>query len=83
MEREAARQRIGQLTAEIRQHNHNYYVLSRPVITDYEFDMLLEELAALEKEYPEFAGPDSPTHRVGGEITREFRQVVDGVPGTC
>jgi DNA ligase (NAD+) len=80
MEREAARQRIGELTAEIRQHNYNYYVLSRPVITDYEFDMLLEELAELEKQYPEFAEPDSPTRRVGGEVTREFVQVIHRYP---
>jgi DNA ligase (NAD+) len=77
---EAARQRIGQLTAEIRQHNHNYYVLSEPVISDYDFDMLLEELTRLENEFPEFAEPDSPTRRVGGEVTKEFRQVVHRWP---
>ncbi len=80
MNREEARQRIRELTAEIRQHNYNYYVLSRPVITDYEFDMLLEELARLEKEYPGFAEPDSPTKRVGGEVTREFLPVVHRYP---
>jgi DNA ligase (NAD+) len=75
MNREEARQRIGQLTAEINLHNHNYYDLSMPVITDYEFDLLLDELIRLEKEYPEFDDAASPTRRVGGGITKEFRQV--------
>jgi DNA ligase (NAD+) len=75
MNREEARQRIGQLTAEINLHNHNYYDLSMPTITDYEFDRLLEELIRLEKEFPEFADPASPSQRVGGGITKEFRQV--------
>ncbi len=75
MNREEARQRIGQLTAEINLHNHNYYDLSMPVITDLEFDRLLEELIRLEQEFPEFADPASPSQRVGGGITKEFRQV--------
>ena len=75
MNREEARQRIGQLTGEINVHNHNYYDLSMPTITDYEFDRLLEELIQLEKEFPEFADPGSPSQRVGGGITKEFRQV--------
>ncbi|MCF8378390.1 MAG: NAD-dependent DNA ligase LigA [Bacteroidales bacterium] len=75
MDKEQARKRIEVLTQEINQHNHNYYVLSSPVISDYDFDMLLEELILLEKEYPEFLLPDSPSQRVGGEITKEFNQV--------
>jgi DNA ligase (NAD+) len=75
MNREEARQRIGHLTAEINLHNHNYYDLSMPVITDLEFDRLLEELIRLEKEFPELADPASPSQRVGGGITKEFRQV--------
>jgi DNA ligase (NAD+) len=75
MNREEARQRIGQLTDEINLHNHNYYDLSMPTITDYEFDLLMEELIQLEKEFPEFADPASPSQRVGGGITKEFRQV--------
>ncbi len=75
MNREEARQRIGQLTAEINLHNHNYYDLSMPAITDLEFDLLLEDLIRLEKEFPEFADPASPSQRVGGGITKEFRQV--------
>ncbi|MDP1622022.1 MAG: NAD-dependent DNA ligase LigA [Bacteroidales bacterium] len=70
-----AKERIAFLSDEIRRHNHNYYVLSKPTIRDFEFDMLLEELIRLEKEFPELAEPDSPTQRVGGDITKEFRQV--------
>ena len=72
--------RIQELTDLIRHHNYNYYVLSKPVISDYDFDQLLEELIYLEKEFPEFALPDSPTLRVGGEITKDFRQVKHKFP---
>lgn len=65
-------EKIAQLTEELRQHNYNYYVLANPSISDYEFDQKLKELAALEEAHPEFKLPDSPTHRVGGEITKEF-----------
>ncbi|HNW69149.1 MAG TPA: NAD-dependent DNA ligase LigA [Bacteroidales bacterium] len=80
MDRESARERIAELTAEINLHNYRYYSLSAPTISDYEFDMLLEELIKLENEYPEYAAPDSPTKRVGGEITRNFKQVVHKNP---
>jgi DNA ligase (NAD+) len=69
------RNRIKELTESLNEHNYRYYVLSKPVISDYEFDMLLEELSNLEKKYPEFALPDSPVRRVGGEITKDFKQV--------
>jgi DNA ligase (NAD+) len=80
MNREEARKRIGQLTAEINLHNHNYYDLSMPTISDFEFDRLLEELIKLEKEFPEFADPASPSQRVGGGITKEFKQVKHSYP---
>ena len=80
MDKEAAKSRIKELTDSLNDHNHKYYVLSRPVISDYDFDMLLDELAQLEKEFPEFALPDSPTKRVGGEITKEFKQVKHSIP---
>jgi DNA ligase (NAD+) len=80
MDREKAKFKIQELTDALNDHNYRYYVLSKPVISDYDFDMLLEELIRLEKEYPEFALPDSPTKRVGGEITKEFRQVKHSVP---
>jgi DNA ligase (NAD+) len=67
--------RIEQLSKEIEEHNYNYYVLDKPTINDYDFDMLLEELIKLEKQHPEFAFSDSPTQRVGGQITTEFKSV--------
>ncbi|WP_448699991.1 NAD-dependent DNA ligase LigA [Mucilaginibacter sp. AW1-3] len=70
-----AQKRIQALAAELKQHNYNYYVLAMPTISDHDFDMKLEELAALEKQFPEFAEPDSPTQQVGGEITKEFETV--------
>jgi DNA ligase (NAD+) len=70
-----AKNKINALSAELKQHNYNYYVLAMPTIDDYGFDQKLEELAALEKQFPEFAEPDSPTQQVGGEITKEFETV--------
>jgi len=72
---EKIKQRIEHISKEIEQHNHNYYVLDKPTISDYDFDMLLEELIRLEKEHPEFILPNSPSQRVGGQITKEFRAV--------
>ncbi|GAA3988289.1 NAD-dependent DNA ligase LigA [Mucilaginibacter dorajii] len=67
-----AKQQIQELTAELKQHNYNYYVLAMPTIADFDFDQKLEQLNQLEKEFPELAEPDSPTQRVGGFITKEF-----------
>ncbi|MCD4698225.1 MAG: NAD-dependent DNA ligase LigA, partial [Bacteroidales bacterium] len=80
MDKEQARIKIESLTREINDHNYNYYVLSKPLISDYDFDMLLEELIGLETEYPDFIQPDSPSQRVGGDITKEFRQVEHKYP---
>jgi len=80
MNKEIAKDRIEQLVTELNDHNYNYYILSKPVISDYDFDMLLEELVALEKEYPEYVLPDSPTLRVGGDITKNFQQVPHKYP---
>ncbi len=66
----AARERIEFLRNEINGHNYNYYVLNAPVISDFEFDLMLQELAALEKKFPEFASPDSPTVKVGSDIAK-------------
>lgn len=63
------------LVKELNQHSYNYYVLAMPTIADYEFDKKLEELSQLEKEHPEFADPNSPTLKVGGEITKTFTTV--------
>jgi DNA ligase (NAD+) len=71
-----AKDRMAILVKALRQHNHNYYVLSNPTISDYEFDTLLKELQELEEKFPEHADPLSPTKRVGGDITKNFPTVV-------
>ena len=80
MNNEEARQRIADLSEELERHNYNYYILAQPTISDYEFDMKLEELARLEHEFPEFLSPASPTQRVGGSITKEFKSVKHNFP---
>ncbi len=70
-----AKKQIENLSAELKQHSYNYYVLAMPAISDFEFDKKLEALAALERQFPEFADPDSPTQKVGGFITKEFQTV--------
>jgi DNA ligase (NAD+) len=74
MKQSEAKSRIEILRKEIEEHNHNYYVLDKPVISDFEFDLLLNELDTLEKKFPEFITEDSPTRRVGSDLTKEFRQ---------
>ena len=74
------RKRIDQLSKEIEDHNYAYYVEAKPLISDYQFDMLLEELIKLEKENPLLVLPDSPTQRVGGTITKEFNSVKHKYP---
>lgn len=69
---EDAQKEITRLTAEINRHNYAYYILDDPTVTDYEFDRLLQRLADLEKQYPQYVLPDSPTQRVGGTITKQF-----------
>jgi DNA ligase (NAD+) len=69
-------EQIKTLSEELRQHNYNYYVLDNPTISDYEFDIKLKQLQELESKYPEYAESDSPTQRVGGEITKNFETVV-------
>ncbi|MFU8843557.1 MAG: NAD-dependent DNA ligase LigA [Bacteroidales bacterium] len=80
MEKDKVRQRINELTKLLNEHNYKYYVLAKPSISDYAFDILLKELEQLELSYPELADPDSPTKRVGGDITKEFRQVLHAYP---
>lgn len=72
--------RIEQLRKEIEEHNHKYYVQAKSSISDYDFDMLLEELIRLEKEHPEFASDESPSQRVGGTVTKEFKSVKHKFP---
>jgi DNA ligase (NAD+) len=68
--------RIAQLVHELNVHNHAYYVLAEPSISDYEFDRLLRELQDLEAAHPALRRPDSPTLRVGGDITKDFPSFV-------
>ena len=74
------RARIDQLREELRAHNHRYYVLAEPSISDKEFDVLLKELADLEAAHPEFDDPSSPTRRVGGDLTDKFEKVAHRSP---
>ncbi len=69
------RERIEELRRQLHRHNRKYYVENAPEISDFEFDALMRELAELEREHPEYADPDSPTVRVGSDITSEFRSV--------
>ncbi|MFM7823263.1 MAG: NAD-dependent DNA ligase LigA, partial [Bacteroidota bacterium] len=80
MDIDKAKNRVKYLSSEIERHNRLYYVDAKPEISDREFDLFLEELIKLEKEFPELKSPDSPTQRVGGEITKEFKQVVHKYP---
>ncbi|MDR0749008.1 MAG: NAD-dependent DNA ligase LigA [Tannerellaceae bacterium] len=73
-------EKIKTLRDELEQHNYNYYVLSSPTISDYDFDIKLKELQALEEAHPELADPASPTQRIGSDISREFVQIEHKYP---
>lgn len=74
------KERIQQLTKLLEEADHQYYVLDDPQMEDYEYDRLLRELEELEKQYPQYADPLSPTHRVGGEALSQFEKVEHPVP---
>jgi DNA ligase (NAD+) len=80
MNREEANNRVAELTTELNAHNHKYYVLSEPSISDFDFDKKLEALMALEAEFPELLSPESPSQRVGGTITKDFPTVKHKYP---
>ncbi|MFH0893828.1 MAG: NAD-dependent DNA ligase LigA, partial [Bacteroidota bacterium] len=80
MNPEEVKARIEWLCTEIEAHNYRYYALSKPTISDYEFDQLLNELIDLEKKYPQFILPATPTQRVGGYVSKEFPQVQHKYP---
>jgi len=80
MTKEEAKEKIEKLRQQLNEHNHRYYVQSQPVISDYEYDMMMKELEGLEEKYPEFADPYSPTQRVGSDIAKEFKQVRHSTP---
>lgn len=77
---EEAKNRINALRSELNAHNHRYYVLNNPIISDKEFDTLLHELEALEKNFPEYYDPLSPTQRVGSDLTGGFEHVTHTRP---
>jgi DNA ligase (NAD+) len=73
-------QKINRLREEIRKHDYRYYVLNDPVISDFEYDQLLNQLIQIEKQFPELVTPDSPSQRVSGEPTRIFPTITHEVP---
>ncbi len=77
---EQAKEKIDQLRALLRQANYDYYVKAQPTISDYEFDKKLEELQALESQFPQFFDPNSPTQRIGGEPTKDFKTLPHPYP---
>jgi len=80
MNSEQAKEKIDELRKELHHHNHLYYVKSSPKISDYDFDSMMKELQALEEKYPEFDDPNSPSKRVGGDITEKFEKVKHRYP---
>ena len=80
MKQSEARERINILRKEITEHNNKYYILNQPEISDFEFDILMNELDTLEKKFPQFISEDSPTRKVGSDLTREFSQVIHTYP---
>ncbi|MBQ1819903.1 MAG: NAD-dependent DNA ligase LigA, partial [Bacteroidales bacterium] len=73
-------ERVDRLIQEINRHNYQYYMLDNPTISDYDFDQLLQQLIDLEAAYPELRRPDSPTQRVGGEVTKHFESAAHLYP---
>ncbi len=74
------RERMDQLVDQLNRYNYEYYVLDAPTVADYDYDMLLKELEALEAAHPEWRRADSPTQRVGGAAVSDFAEVVHPVP---
>ena len=71
---------INSLRSELNKHNYNYYVMSQPTISDYEFDLMMNRLIELEKKYPVFFDPNSPSQRVGNDISNKFNHIVHKYP---
>ena len=80
MEKQEAQSKISKLRKMLEKHNHQYYVLSQPSISDFEYDQLMNELISLEKSFPELKTEDSPSNRVGSDINVEFEQVAHKYP---
>ncbi len=80
MDKQTAKEQIDYLRKQIELHNEAYYKNSAPTISDFDFDMLLEELIRLENDFPEYFDLNSPSQRIGGAITKEFQQVIHKYP---
>ena len=72
--------RLNELKDQIREHDYNYYVLNQSLISDAQYDELLQTVRGIESDYPELITNDSPTQRVGGEPTDQFEQVTHSIP---
>src|ERR1041385_7793821 len=77
---DTSRRRAEELRRQIHEHNHRYYYLDDPIVSDAEYDRLLRELQEIETRHPELITPDSPTQRVGAQPSKEFGQVRHTVP---
>src|SRR4030042_1405939 len=80
MNREAARKEIAELSRVLRRCQYEYYVLSRPAMSDAEYDRLQDRLQTLERKHPDLILPDSPTSRVGSDLSHEFPEVRHSIP---
>ena len=80
MNKTEIRERIESLRIKVVENNYKYYVLNQSTISDFEYDILINELDTLEKKYPEFFSSASPTQRVGSDLTKEFEQVEHKYP---
>ena len=80
MTRKAAEKRAAELSRLLREYQHAYYIESRPLVSDSEFDVLFDELLAIEQEHPDLALPDSPTLRVGSDLTQELPEAPHSIP---
>src|SRR5436190_228180 len=80
MDKASAKKEIESLRERIAQHDYKYYIQAQPEISDTDYDRLYKQLERLEKEFPDFVTPDSPTRRVGGELEGGFAQVPHRLP---
>jgi DNA ligase (NAD+) len=80
MSKQEIEKKIKKLREQILEHDYKYYILSEPLISDEEYDMLMKELEKLEAEYPYLITPDSPTQRVGKDLTKIFKPVTHKIP---
>ena len=71
---------LEKLRDELHQHNYYYYVLDKPLISDFDFDMKLKQLNDLENKFPEFNDDNSPTKRVGGVVVKSFNSIIHKYP---